>query len=111
MALAPKDVGERIRKARKAKNWTHQHLAEEMGVGLRTVQRWQEGELPRLATLMRLADTLEVPQSYFVESEDEQATIADLTELVAKLADRQERMLEALERLEQKDGPQADEGP
>jgi transcriptional regulator with XRE-family HTH domain len=99
MALAPKEVGSRIRQARKAKGWTHEQLARGMGVGLRTVQRWQDGEMPRLGTLMRLADVLEVPQSYFVESEDEQATLADLSLRVEALAARQDEILEAVKAL------------
>jgi transcriptional regulator with XRE-family HTH domain len=85
MALAPGEVGKRIAQARKAKGWTHGELAERMNVDLRTAQRWQKGvnskgksTLPRLGTLMELADVLDVPRSYFVELEDEGATLADL---------------------------------
>ena len=67
MALSPKEVGARIRERRLALGWTHQQLADKMEVELRTAQRWQEGELPRLATLMELADSMEVERSYFVE--------------------------------------------
>lgn len=104
MALAPEEVGQRIRQARKAKGWTHERLAREMEVGLRTVQRWQDGDLPRLGTLMRLAEVLDVPQAYFVETEDEQATISDLTSVVASLAEQQQKMMRILERLEDDSG-------
>ena len=88
MALAAEEVGARIREARLAKGWTHERLAAEMGVGLRTVQRWQTGLnpkdgspwLPRHGTLMRLADVLEVPTSFFVESELDVASVASLAE-------------------------------
>ena len=88
VALTPEEVGERIREARLAKGWTHERLAAEVGVGLRTVQRWQKGRnpkdgkswLPRLGTLMKLADVLEVPSSFFVESELDAASVADLAE-------------------------------
>ena len=84
MALAPEEVGARIREVRLAKGWTHERFAAEMGVGLRTVQRWQKGRnpkdgkswLPRLGTLMKLADVLEVPSSFFVESELDAASVA-----------------------------------
>jgi transcriptional regulator with XRE-family HTH domain len=83
MALSAEDVGARIREARLAKGWTHQDLADAISealdrrVNLRTVQRWQKGRdpkggaswLPRLGTLMELADLLDVPRSYFVEEE------------------------------------------
>jgi transcriptional regulator with XRE-family HTH domain len=78
MALAPEEVGARIRQARLAKGWTHDDLAAAMDVNSRTVQRWQKGRdpatgkvwLPRLKALMRLADVLEVSQSYFVRDEE-----------------------------------------
>src|ERR1043166_2171145 len=80
MALAPEEVGRRIEEARKAKGLTHQDLADLIGtelerrVNLRTVQRWQKGRdpktgkswLPRLETLMTIADVLKVPRSHFV---------------------------------------------
>lgn len=97
MALAPESVGARIRQARIAKGWTHEQLARAMGgtTNLRTVQRWQKGWdprkqkslLPRLGTLMKLADVLEVPRSYFVEIDDPDAALHELREQVATLAD------------------------
>lgn len=77
MALAPEEVGQRITAARKQRGWTHEQFALEAKVGLRTVQRWQKGRnpkdgkswLPRLGTLMELADLLGVSRSYFVEDE------------------------------------------
>ena len=77
MALAPEEVGDRIAAARKQRGWTHEQFALQAGVGLRTVQRWQKGRnpkdgkswLPRLGTLMELADLLGVSRSYFVEDE------------------------------------------
>jgi transcriptional regulator with XRE-family HTH domain len=107
VAMAPEEVGARIREARLAKGWTHERLAMEMGVGLRTVQRWQTGRnpkdgnpwLPRLATLMRLADVLEVSSSSFVESELDAASVADLAErleAVERLSARNQAMLAEL---------------
>lgn len=77
MALAPEEVGARITAARNKLGWTHEKLALEAGVGLRTVQRWQKGRnpkdgkswLPRLSTLMELADLMGVSRSYFIEDE------------------------------------------
>jgi transcriptional regulator with XRE-family HTH domain len=84
----PEQVGERIRAARRAKRWTHEELARHMGVNWRTVQRWQKGQLPRMSTLLRLAEVLEVPHGYFVESEDALATVTDLRERVDELTGR-----------------------
>lgn len=104
MALAPEEVGKRIAEARKARGWTHQKFAEEMGVYMRTVQRWQKGRdpktgkswLPRLATLMEIADLFDLPKSYFVETEDPKAQMQELREQVealrAEIDDLQERM-------------------
>jgi transcriptional regulator with XRE-family HTH domain len=109
MALAPEEVGARIREARLALGWTHERLAAEMGVGLRTVQRWQKGVnpkdgkpwLPRLGTLMRLADVLQVPSSFFVESELDAASVADLAERLEAVermsAENQAMLAELLE--------------
>lgn len=68
MALAPDEIGHRILERRRELGWTHQKLADEMDVELRTAQRWQKGTLPRLATLMRLADVMGVERSYFIEA-------------------------------------------
>ena len=59
-----------------------------MAVNWRTVQRWQKGQLPRLNTLLRLAEVLDVPHGYFVEPEDSVATVTDLRERVDELAGR-----------------------
>lgn len=111
MALAPEEIGRRIAKRRKELGWTHERLAHEMQVGLRTVQRWQKGIdpkngkswLPRLATLMRLADVMGVEQSYFVEEEEEREAdqeIADrLESLEEKVADGFEAIEEAIAQL------------
>lgn len=118
MALAPEEIGERITERRNELGWTHEKLAHEMGVGLRTVQRWQKGRdpktgkswLPRLATLMDLADVMRVERSYFTEKPERvdqaeiQAKLLQATaEGIVALQDSQEsaldRLNEILERL------------
>jgi len=98
MALDPAEVGARITHARKKKGWTHAELADQMSdklghrVNLRTVQRWQKGVnpkdgkswLPRLGTLMILAEVLEVPNSYFVESVQDEEARLDRLELAVE---------------------------
>jgi transcriptional regulator with XRE-family HTH domain len=107
--MAPEEVGARIREARLAKGWTHERLAGEMGVGLRTVQRWQSGVnprdgkswLPRLGTLMELADVLDVPSSFFVESQLDAGSVASLAERLEAVersaAENQAMLVELLE--------------
>lgn len=105
MALAPQEVGARIRKARIDKGWTHDELARAMGVNSRTVQRWQKGVdrhgrsmLPRLRTLQRLADVLEVPSTFFVESEDgvREDRLARVEEQVGEVRDLVQEMLDEI---------------
>lgn len=120
MALDPEEVGKRIAKARHDKGWTHAELAERVGealghrVNLRTVQRWQKGInpkngkswLPRLATLMTLADVFEVPSSYFVETDQlADADRMDHLELVAR--ETLSLVREIRERLDGPEAPQA----
>ena len=100
MRLTPDEVGERIRAARLARGWTHEELARRMDANWRTVQRWQKGKLPRLQTLLRLADVLGVPHAYFVEAEDSVTTVAELRERVDDLAARVEALTRALRALE-----------
>lgn len=110
MALAPQEVGARIAKRRRELGWTHQRLADEMDVELRTAQRWQKGvsaegksTLPRLANLMELADKMGVERSYFIETEEESASekeIGDrLEELEAQVAQGFEALEAAIEQL------------
>lgn len=88
-------IGERIRQTRAAKGWTIERLAREMGVHWRTVQRWQAGDLPRLGTLLEVADVLEIPRDLLVDTDD---TLADrVARLEAELAELRER-LDRLER-------------
>jgi transcriptional regulator with XRE-family HTH domain len=104
MALAPQEVGARIAKRRKELGWTHQRLADEMNVELRTVQRWQKGvsaegksTLPRLATLMELADKMDVARSYFIESDEDLASEKELADRLEELEAQVVRGFEALE--------------
>jgi transcriptional regulator with XRE-family HTH domain len=63
-------VGARIKQARYEAGYTVEKLARELGVGLRTVNRWQTGEsLPRYEQLAELAVVLRKPVSYFLEGE------------------------------------------
>ena len=97
MALEPEEVGRRIREARLAHGWTHEELARRMGVNWRTAHRWQSGNLPRLGTLLRLADTLGVPRSFLVDTEDSAAVLENLETRINELAARIEVIASRLE--------------
>lgn len=102
MALAPEEIGERIAERRRELGWTHEQLARQMDVGLRTVQRWQKGRdpktgqswLPRLGTLMELADVMGVERSYFVETKERSDGLVD------RLESLEERVTEGFESVE-----------
>lgn len=99
MPLDAAEVGRRIREARRAHAWTHEELARRMGVNWRSVQRWQSGQLPRLETLVRLAETLGLPQGYLVETTDPRATLNDLRTHVEALSERVEALALAVDEL------------
>ena len=100
MALAPEEVGKRIADARKRAGYAHHQdfadaISERLGhrVNLRTVQRWQKGRdpktgqswLPRLPTLMEIADLLGEPRSYFVEDEAPETDSQRMAPLLGEL--------------------------
>lgn len=92
------EIGRRIREARIARGWTHEELARRMGVNWRTVQRWQTGRPPRVETLQRLADVLDVPRSALL-GDGGGATLSELREQLAQLSDRLDRLTDTLETL------------
>jgi transcriptional regulator with XRE-family HTH domain len=112
MPLDAAEVGRRIREARLALGWTHEELARRMGVNWRSVHRWQKGQLPRLETLVRLAETLDVPQSYLVESADPGATLGDLRAHLDALSERVDALARAVHELANaRGGEQSAGGP
>jgi transcriptional regulator with XRE-family HTH domain len=97
MPLEPEEVGRRIREARLAHGWTHEELAHRMGVNWRTAHRWQTGQLPRLGTLLRLADTLGVPRSFLVDTEESAVLLENLQVRLDELATRLDALSQRLE--------------
>jgi len=75
-----------------------------MNANWRTVQRWQKGKLPRLQTLLRLADVLGVPHSYLIDDVESVTSVADFREALADLTARVEALTRAVAALE--DGSQ-----
>ena len=64
--------GERLKKARNAKNLSQQTLADIIGKSLNTVGLYERGlRQPSLETLCLLADTLEVSVDYLLARTDE----------------------------------------
>lgn len=98
MALAPTDVGQRIKDARIRKGWTQLEFALEAHVSPSSVTRWESGKLPPLRELYRIAELLDVALDQLIEAEptsDDQ--IADLR---GELAEVRGLAVEILRRLE-----------
>jgi len=61
------EFGKRLRETRIQKNLTQQTLADRIKVELRTYQRYEQGvREPSFATLLALADALEVSTDYLL---------------------------------------------
>jgi transcriptional regulator with XRE-family HTH domain len=85
----------RIMELRQAQGWTQERLANESGVGLRTIQRLEAGQDASLETLSLVADALHVPvRDLFTTIED-----ADLSSRVDSLEDRTEQQQTARDRI------------
>ena len=57
----------RLRAVRMARKFTQQRLADAVGLALRSYQCYEQGERePSLDTLVKLADTLDVPTDYLL---------------------------------------------
>ncbi len=97
MRFTADEVGLRIREARLANGWTHEELARRMGVNWRTVQRWQKGRLPKMQTLLRLAEVLRVPTGYLIEPEASSDELGELRAQVEELTERLDALARALD--------------
>lgn len=85
----------RIIELRQSAGWTQERLAQESGVGLRTVQRLEAGHDASLETLSLVADALQVPvRGLFVAIEDE-----GLSNRVDSLQDRADQQQAARDRI------------
>lgn len=85
----------RIMELRQAQGWTQERLANESGVGLRTIQRLEAGQDASLETLSLVAEALHVPvRDLFTTIED-----ASLSSRVDSLQDRTDEQQTARERI------------
>lgn len=65
------DLGSNLRAARKKLNLTQEQVAERSGVHATEVSRIEAGKRdPKISTLLRLADALEVPPGRLLECPD-----------------------------------------
>ena len=85
----------RIMELRQAQGWTQERLANESGVGLRTIQRLEAGQDASLETLSLVAEALHVPvRDLFTSIED-----AGLSSRVDSLQDRTDEQQAARDRI------------
>ena len=62
-------IGESIAEARKKRNYTQQDLAEEVGVSVQAVSKWENGRnLPDIENLLRIAEITNVPYSFLIDA-------------------------------------------
>ena len=54
-------VGRRIGEARRARGWTQQKAADELGIEVQSWQRFERGENTTIGTLVGIANALGVP--------------------------------------------------
>ncbi|WP_447914001.1 helix-turn-helix domain-containing protein [Microbacterium phyllosphaerae] len=79
----------RITELRQAQGWTQERLANESGVGLRTVQRLEAGQDASLETLSLVADALQVPVRELFTAIDDDALSSRVDSLQQRTDDQQ----------------------
>lgn len=101
VAMEPKEIGQRIKAARNARDWTQLQMALEANVSPSSIQRWESGHLPPVRELMRIAELLDVDPEQLVElaptGGDQLVRLeADFAEVQLRLARMEEMLQEAL---------------
>ena len=82
-----------VRKLRLQRGWSQEHLAELVGVSVRTIQRIERGYSPGLETSKALASVFEVDVSTFTSEESTVNKNENLSESTAVTDDEKEAML------------------
>jgi len=65
--MEPREIGQRIARAREARGLTQVAFAFEANVSPSTVQRWEGGRLPPVRELIRIASVLQIEPEELVE--------------------------------------------
>lgn len=90
-----KEVGARIVRAREEKTpkpWSQFDLALALSVSPSTIYRWEKGKLPSMSELIRLAEVLDKPFSYFAEPPERQTELSDLRQGLEEIRSRLEEL-------------------
>ena len=101
-----KNIGNRIREARKAKGLTMKDLGEKVGLAESTIQRYEIGKIKSLDTdlLNRIAIVLEVKNSYLVgwdnnekiSKENSNVKVKELVNKILALSDENRKLIETM---------------
>lgn len=59
-----KEMGDRIKDRREAKDWSQERLADEMGVSQGTIWKWETGQVTDIRKLRKLAEQLETTEEW-----------------------------------------------
>ncbi len=86
-------IGEQIRQQRRLLGIKQEELSKLVGVSLKTIQRWENGERsPRLDEIKKLAEALKVSSSYLMEQEDTATSIQTSAPQLEKEMERDTNM-------------------
>ncbi len=65
-------IGERIKNARKNKDWTQKQLEEKTGINEANIRKYESGrQNPKLETIQKIAEALNVTPAYLMGWEDD----------------------------------------
>jgi transcriptional regulator with XRE-family HTH domain len=77
------EISTKIQQQRKLSHISQNELSKRVGVSLKTVQRWESGERsPRFEEVNKLADSLNVPVSYFVDDDNPELPISQTIHMI-----------------------------
>jgi transcriptional regulator with XRE-family HTH domain len=85
-------LGDRIRRARLARNLTLEALGEKLGVSRQLVHQWETNRTSPANHIASLCEILEQPSAYFY---DEKPSANGLNSKIARLSSAQRHVIEA----------------
>lgn len=91
----------RLKEAREDRNVSAKELAEHLGINKSTIHRYETGELKgvKQATLIAIADYLNVNPDYLIGATDNKHTVKEAEALMADITDDEKMLLELFRRV------------
>jgi transcriptional regulator with XRE-family HTH domain len=106
VAIAPEEIGEKIKAARKRRHWTQLAFALEAHVSPSSVARWEAGGLPPVRELIRIAEVLGIPAEQLVEPEPDDVSDREFfAATVREMRATQDQILDELAALRKERAP------